>query len=439
MTNPDSGTVGSPSTYAASLSVASISGTKSRYLLGNDEQVIFFNESNSITGDPNDFVKELGITEGMSKEYDYVTVPGSGLRVSYANIDVKGKIALVRRGDNSFEDKALIAKNAGAIACIIYNNVDGEILMSMGKSEHIPTISISKDAGTILAQRDEGKIKIDFGFQAGPFMSDFSSWGPTPNLEMKPEITAHGGNIKSAIPGGGYDELSGTSMASPNMCGIVVLIRQYLKEKFPDFSAKEISVLTNQLLMSTASIILNEEGTPYSPRKQGAGLASLFNVVNTKAYITVDGIDRTKLELKDDPDRNGVYTMEFNVVNLSGTAVSYNLSHVGMTESVSTSDPTHVAETGQLLDGGIKAEKVGGNGSLNGSKVTVDANGTLKVKVTYTLTNKDKSLIDSLFPYGMYVEGFIKLTAENSEEIDLNVPFLAFFGDWTQAPMFDKT
>lgn len=439
VTNPDSGTVGSPSTYAASLSVASISGTKSRYLLGNDEQVIFFNESNSITGDPNDFVKELGITEGMSKEYDYVTVPGSGLRVSYANIDVKGKIALVRRGDNSFEDKALIAKNAGAIACIIYNNVDGEILMSMGKTEHIPTISISKDAGTILASRDEGKIKIDFGFQAGPFMSDFSSWGPTPNLEMKPEITAHGGNIKSAIPGGGYDELSGTSMASPNMCGIVVLIRQYLKEKFPDFSAKEISVLTNQLLMSTASIILNEEGTPYSPRKQGAGLASLFNVVNTKAYITVDGIDRTKLELKDDPDRNGVYTMEFNVVNLSGTAVSYNLSHVGMTESVSTSDPTHVAETGQLLDGGIKAEKVSGNGSLNGTKVTVDANGTLKVKVTYTLTNKDKSLIDSLFPYGMYVEGFIKLTAENSGEIDLNVPFLAFFGDWTQAPMFDKT
>ena len=49
--------------------------------------------------------------------------------------------------DNTFEEKAQIAKNAGALACIIYNNVEGDILMSMGKSDHIPTISISQDDG----------------------------------------------------------------------------------------------------------------------------------------------------------------------------------------------------------------------------------------------------------------------------------------------------
>ena len=114
--------------------------------------------------------------------------------------------------------------------------------MSMGKSDHIPTISISKDAGTILASRSGGTLTVDFDYQAGPFMSDFSSWGPTPNLELKPEITAHGGNIRSSVPGGGYDNISGTSMASPNMCGIVVLIRQYLKNEFPTYSAKEICV-----------------------------------------------------------------------------------------------------------------------------------------------------------------------------------------------------
>lgn len=441
VTNPDSGTVGSPSTYAAALSVASIDGTLSKYLMANDETVVFFTESSSIAGDKNDFFAELyeqqGLDKNQSYTFEYVTVPGSGLRVNYLSLgDITGKIALVRRGDNTFEEKALQAKNAGAIACIIYNNVDGDISMSMGKTDHIPTVSISKDLGTILAEKDTGTITISYDYQAGPFMSDFSSWGPSPNLEIKPEITAHGGNIKSSVPGGDYDELSGTSMATPNLTGIVVLIRQYLKESFPDATPKEIVVLANQMLMSTATIVLNEEGNPYSPRKQGAGLASLYNVVNTKAYLSVDGIDRAKLELLDDPDRTGVYTMKFNVVNVSDTDETYKLSVLGMTESVSTSDSTHVAEKAQMLNGNytVTAE---GDGSVSGDEVRVKAGGTLKLTLVYKLTADEKKMIDSLFPYGMYVEGFVKLTA--TDGIDLNIPFLAFYGDWTQAPVFDKT
>lgn len=440
VTNPDSGTVGSPSTYEACLSVASISGTKSKYLVANDSQVIFFKESNAITGKANDFFKELGITEGMEKTYEYVTVPGSGIEINYKNIDVKGKIALVRRGDNTFEEKALNAKLAGAVACIIYNNIDGDILMSMGKSDHIPTISISKDNGEILASRSSGTITVKYENEAGPFISDFSSWGPTPSLELKPEITAHGGNIKSSVPGGGYDEMSGTSMATPNLCGIVILIRQYLKEKYPEKTWKEISVLTNQMMMSTAGIILNEEGNPYSPRKQGAGLASLKNVVTTNAYLSVDGKDRTKLELFDDPKRTGVYEMQFNVVNISDAVLNYDLSLVGMTESVSTSDSKHVAETPQIL-GGSREYSVDGDGALEGTRLTVNPGGTASVRVIYTLSNADKNVIDSLFPYGMYVEGFVKLqdVSDVENKVDLNIPFLAFYGDWTQAPMFDKT
>ncbi len=441
VTNPDSGTVGSPSTYAAALSVASISGVKSSYLVANGTDVIFFTESSSITGKPNDFVAELdaaGALDNGSKEFEYVTVPGYGKQINYSGVDVKGKIALVKRGDNTFEDKALQAKLNGAVACIIYNNVEGDISMSMGKTDHIPTVSITKEKGTMLAARDTGTIKVDLNSKAGPFMSDFSSWGPSPNLELKPEITAHGGTIKSSVPGGAYDELSGTSMASPNLCGIVVLIRQFLKEKYPDYSYKQIVTLCNQMLMSTATIVLNEEGNPYSPRKQGAGLASLYNVVNTKAYLSIDGKDRSKLELGDDAERKGVYEMQFNVVNVSASAQSYKLSLVGMTETVSTSDKDYVAEKGQLLKGGIEATVTEG-GTISGDTVTVNANGTAKVKVTYTLTDADKKLIDSLFPYGMYVEGFVKLQATEQSGIDLNIPFLAFYGDWTQAPMFDKT
>ena len=444
VTNPDSGTVGSPSTYEACLSVASISGVKSRYMVGNGSQVLFFKESNALTGDENNFIEELAangyLSENEEKTFEYVTIPGVGLKVNYSTVDVKGKIALVRRGNNTFEEKAAVAKAHGAIACIIYNNIDGDIIMSMGKSDHIPTISISKDDGEILAQKDSGTLTLSYAYQAGPFMSDFSSWGPTPSLGLKPEITAHGGTITSSIPGGGYDELSGTSMATPNLCGIVVLIRQYLKEKYPSYTYKQISVLANQLLMSTATVVLNEQGNPYSPRKQGAGLASLFNAVNTNAYLTVDGIDKPKLELLDDPDKTGVYEMEFNVVNITNEVLKYDLSIVGMTESVSTSDDEHVAEKSQLLNDNKEVTVISG-GSLNGNTLTVNANETAKIKVVYRLLDSEKDLIDDLFPYGMYVEGFVKLAAisNNDKAIDLNIPFLAFYGDWTLAPIFDKT
>lgn len=446
VTNPDSGTVGSPSTYDAALSVASISGTKSKYLIANNNKVVFFTESSSINGKENDFFKgiydSLGKSTNETLTLEYVTIPGVGKEVNFLSLDVKGKVALIRRGDNTFEEKAKNAKANGAIACIIYNNIEGDISMSMGKSNHIPTISISKELGTALAAKEKGTLTISYNNQAGPFMSDFSSWGPTPSLGIKPEITAHGGNIKSSVPGGGYDQLSGTSMATPNLCGIVVLIRQYLKEEYPDKTMKEISVMANQLLMSTAGIVLNQEGNPYSPRKQGAGLASLYNAVNTKAYITVDGIDRSKLELLDDPNKTGVYEMSFNLVNLSNEQLSYALSLVGMTETVSSSDEEHVAEKSQILNSNFTVEVEGG--TLTDKTVIVDAGATCKIKVVYTLTEENKTMIENTFPYGMYVEGFVKLKDLNTpnadnKNINLNIPFLAFYGDWSQAPIFDKT
>ncbi len=436
-TNPDSATVGAPSTYNAALSVASISGVKSKYITTDDGYLFFFHEANSSGSEPYDFYEMLNLPENEDKVIEYVTVPGNGIQVNYSSIDVKGKVALVKRGENSFEDKARIAYENGAVACIIYNNVGGDILMSAGNDLKIPLCSISKDDGVYLASKKSGKLIFNNSNQAGPFMSDFSSWGPNPDLTLKPEITAHGGNIKSAIPGGGYDELSGTSMASPNMCGIVVLIRQYLKEKFPTYNPKEISTMTNELLMSTATIALNEKGNVYSPRKQGAGLASLKNAVTTKAYLTVDGKDRAKLELGDDPKESGVYTLKFNLNNMSNETLKYDLSNYTMTESVSTADKRFVSEKSYYLNptSNIKVD----GGTLNGTEVTVGPNGVAKIEYTITLSEEDKRYIRSNFINGMYVEGFATLDSKNADGIDLSIPYLAFFGDWTVAPMFDKT
>ena len=433
--NPDSATVGSPSTFSASLSVASINGNKDNYMLANGNETIFFNESVDTSAKEYDFFKMLGITEGNPAEFTYVTIPGAGMAINYSGLDLTGKIALVRRGDITFEEKIRYAYEAGAIAVIIYNNVFGDIMMTVGNDAKIPAVSIGKDEGEILAAKSTGVIEFDLNNVAGPFMSDFSSWGPTPDLKLKPEITAHGGNILSAVPGGGYEEMSGTSMAAPNMCGIVVLIRQHVKEAYPELSTPEVRDLVNQLCMSTATIALDRHGNPYSPRKQGAGIADIKKATTTAAYLYVEGMGKTKIELGDDPDRVGVYTMTINLKNLSDKVVSYKLGNIAMTESLATSDPDFVAEIGYLLSGTTEYSAV--NGTISNGVLSVEAGQTATVTAVFTMSAEDKAYMNASFKNGMYVEGF--LTFENQDEngVDLNAPFLAFYGDWGEAPIFD--
>ncbi|MCM1043030.1 MAG: leucine-rich repeat protein [Corallococcus sp.] len=434
--NPDSSTVGAPSTYNAALSVASINGNKDKYMLANGAHEVFFLEAYNQNAKEYNFFEMLGVRAGETVTFDYVTVPGYGSSITYTGLDVEGKIALVKRGDISFEDKVRYAYEAGAAAIIIYNNVFGDIVMTVGNDVKIPVVSIGKDDGEVLAELPNGTLEFNLSNVAGPFMSDFSSWGPTPDLKLKPEITAHGGNILSAVPGGGYDKLSGTSMAAPNMCGITVLIRQFVKESYPNLSPTEVRDLVNQLCMSTATIALDKKGNPYSPRKQGAGIADIKKATTTKAYLYVDGSGKTKLELGDDPSRLGVYTMSVNLKNLSDRAVSYKVGSIAMTETLSSSDPEYVAERAYLLSDSTEYSVE--NATLKRGVVTVAAGQTAKITATVTLSKQDKAYLNANFENGMYVEGF--LTFENTEQdgVDLNAPFLAFYGDWSDAPIFDK-
>ena len=454
--NPDSGTVGSPSTYDAALSVASINGQKASYIFANDDpnQVAFITEASDGNGNKYDFVDQLYTLAGKKKSetlrFKYVVVGGVGRPGNYT-AQVKrelkdkegydGTIALIQRGDITFAEKVQNAMDSGADACIIYNNLSGTISMSLGDVENpVPTCSIQMDAGKVLvenASRGVGCVTVAASLKAGPFMSDFSSWGPTPDLRLRPEITAHGGEITSAVAGG-YDIYSGTSMAAPNMAGAVALLRQYLKST-TSLSGQELNALVNQLLMSTATIALNEEGNPYSPRKQGAGLAGIKDAISSEGYITVrdkDGnvMDKTKVELFDDKQKTGVYQFSFTVLNTTGTATTYQPVTYVMTETLA-SDKKTVAEKAYMLNDSKVVYTV--DGKVCDGTLTVPANGSVEVTVSITISEAAKKYLDESFENGMYLEGFVSLKAQGETKVTLGLPYLAFYGDWNDAPLFD--
>ncbi|MGN1043174.1 MAG: S8 family serine peptidase [Christensenellales bacterium] len=454
--NPDSATVGSPSTYEAALSVASINGQKATYIQANNDenQVAFITASSDENGNEYKFTELLyekaGKDPSQTLNYKYVVIGGVGRATSY-NAAIKreinnksgydGVIALIKRGDTTFAEKVQTAMNNGVDACIIYNNVSGTIRMSLGDVENpVPTCSISMDAGKVFVEnavRSVGSIQIDSSFMAGPFMSDFSSWGPLPDLQLKPEITAHGGEITSAVPGG-YDIYSGTSMAAPNMAGAIALLRQYLKDT-TSLSGTDLNARINQVLMSTATIALNEEGNPYSPRKQGAGLAGIADAINTESYLSVfdsenNERDKTKIELFDDKKKKGVYELDFVINNVSGKAESYEPVTYVMTETLASDNKT-VAEKAHMLSDSRIVYYV--NGVEHSGKIAVPANAKVSVRVVITLGSVGRKYLDDSFENGMYVEGFVSLKAVDDTKVTIGLPYLAFYGDWNDAPLFD--
>ena len=190
ITNPDNGVVGSPSTYNAALSVASINeeSVYSVYFMAGGNKIKF---NDSAASDDLKFEKAL---DGQTLEY--VQVPNFGDEYDFDEVDVKGKIALVERGSIAFTEKEQNAYDAGAAGVIVYDNEEGE-LPNMQVNGLLPMIIVTKADGQFLRGLEDKTITVSEDFAEdmpdaqGGLMSDFSSLGVSPDLSLKQIGRAH--------------------------------------------------------------------------------------------------------------------------------------------------------------------------------------------------------------------------------------------------------
>jgi len=325
--------------------------------------------------------------------------------------DPAGKVALIARGTCSFGEKATNAINAGASAVVIYNSTPGLFSGTLGGQigdGSVPVVSISRADGLFL-QSLVAPVSMTWTDRLGSFpnptgglISSFSSYGLSPDLALKPDIGAPGGNICSTFPleEGGYATLSGTSMSSPHVAGAAALLLQAA----PRTRAEDVrSILQNS---AEPAEWWGAPGAGYldSVNRQGAGMLQIDN-----AILSTIRIEPGKLSLGE--SQNGPVTKELEIKNNSNATVTYDLSY----ESGLTTYGVIVPDFWDAYP--IVA--------FNKQSITVKSHKEAEIKVTITAPEDP---IPGETVNGQY-GGWIVFTPRDGGQV-YRVPFAGFAGDY---------
>lgn len=269
-------------------------------------------------------------TDGTSLEVVYV---GRGCVDTLGDghlADPAGKVALINRGDCSFDEKYSEAAKAGAVGVVIHNNIPGLFLgggitaidnvfgvsISLADGLHIRDLLDSSGTPVTLEWTDEHLVTST---PQGGLISPFSSYGLAPDLSLKPDISAPGGFIRTTSPValGSYVTSHGTSLSTPHVAGAAAL----LLEAHPNTPSQAV-----RGILQNSAEPLPWWGNPDlgfldHVHRQGAGMLNI-----AQAITATTKIEPAKLSLG--ASDAGPATRTLWIENNRSAAITFNLSHV---------------------------------------------------------------------------------------------------------------
>ena len=444
--DPDSSVIDEPATYSSVVAVASVENALIRNAFTVNGKDIGYQRSRGMNGEKVAYFSDLPagtyeyVDAGFASEEDV-----AALKEKYPD-GLAGKIALVSRGKMTYQKKVENLYDLHPAGILVYNNVSvGSLIIMNLTTQDLPAAFISQADGQAMLDAPEHKLSIAEG-QVLPQSSiyeasEFSSWGVSPDLRLKPEIAAPGGNVFSSIPNGAYEQTSGTSMATPQMAGISAIVLQRVQSDplFASMSAREQADVVQNLIMGTARPLTDAAqttGALYSPRKQGAGLVDALAATTSSVYPTVVGAAEQSRPKADLGDGTKGWHFDVTLHNLSGVPATYELSSQALSEIV---DGGFFTEHSSDWRGhGVEITYSGAaSASAEGATVTVPASGEATVGIDVTPGSEFASYVADNTPNGTFLDGFVRFASKTDGQPDLAVPYLGFYGDWGKAPIFD--
>lgn len=254
-----------------------------------------------------------GLNTFINQEFE-VVYGGLGYEYELEELDINGKVLLIDRGEITFVEKLTNAKNAGAVAVIIVNNIENaELNVYLGEAvDTLHSVGITMEDGQVLKEAisdSEEPFKLSFevnGYTTteADLLADFSSRGPSSDETIKPDVVAPGVSIFSTYPeyinspedgidySAAYSRISGTSMATPHVAGVVALMLQ----NNPELSASDVKVA----LMNTCDELADD----YAINAMGAGRVNAYKAVHSdiavKVLDTTNSLDENEEKIEID-------------------------------------------------------------------------------------------------------------------------------------------
>lgn len=363
------------------------------------------------------------VTVFAGKTLEVVPVPSFGnIQANYTGLDVSGKVALVSRGgltgeDATFVNKIRLAQTNGAAMIIVHNDAArGEALLTMASAAdlRIPRVFTGFAIGQWFRDNpanrniifDGARVPITITVADPDRIATFSSWGFTPEMGPKPEITTPGGTIYSTdlvtFAKTTYSHKSGTSMSAPYTAGISALVKQ----RRPTFTPQMIKAA----MVNTATV-LPHVGTalPASPRLQGGGRIDIPRVLATPALLT--GLKDEVFISLGDTDAATTMTFSLKLRNLSDVSLTYTPATT-VYRTLSSRAPT--AYTGITVAFRREGSTI--------TSITVGPRSEVNYEVVISI---GAITVDYTF-----AEGFVTLTPTAGTTIPLSIPYVFFVGDF---------